>query len=121
MVLFKAFVREFSTVTFINPFLSLRVMSKRKGGSRAGSRRLFRKTPRTRGKISLTKFFMPYEMGDRAVLSAEPAVQKNLYHQRFHGRAGNIVAKRGDCYELEIKDGNKTKTIIVHPVHMKKL
>ena len=96
-------------------------MSKRKGGSRAGTRRMFRKTPRTRGKISLTKFFMPYEVGDRAVLVAEPAVQKNLYHQRFHGKSGMIVAKRGDCYELQVKDGGKQKIIIVHPVHMKKL
>lgn len=96
-------------------------MSKRKGGPRAGTRQLFRKTPRTRGKISLTKFFMPYKVGDRAVLSAEPAVQKNLYHQRFHGNSGTIVGKRGDCYELQIKDGGKQKIIIVHPVHMRKL
>ncbi len=96
-------------------------MSKRKGGSRAGTRRLFRKTPRARGKISLTKFFTPYAVGDRAVLSAEPAVQSALYHQRFHGSAGVVTAKRGDCYELQIKDGGKTKIIIVHPVHMKKL
>lgn len=96
-------------------------MSKRKGGSRAGTRRLFRKTPRTRGKISLTKFFMPYKVGDRAVLAAEPAVQKNLYHQRFHGKSGTITGKRGDCYELRIVDGGKQKLIIVHPVHMKKL
>ena len=96
-------------------------MSKRKGGSRAGTRRLFRKTPRTRGKISLTRFFMPFKVGDRAVLSAEPAIQKNLYHQRFHGKAGFIVGKRGDCYELEIMDGGKQKMVIVHPVHMRKL
>ncbi len=96
-------------------------MSKRKGGSRAGSRRIFRKSARTRGKISLTKFFMPYKVGDRAVLAAEPAMQKNLYHQRFHSRSGTIIGKRGDCYELQIKDGGKTKMIIVHPVHMKKL
>ena len=96
-------------------------MSKRKGGSRAGTRQLFRKHPRTRGKISLTKFFMPYKVGDRACLSAEPAMQKNLYHQRFHGKSGFIVGKCGDCYELEIQDGGKTKMVIVHPVHMKKL
>jgi len=96
-------------------------MSKRKGGPRAGTRRLFRKNHRSKGKISLTKFFMLYKVGDRACLSAEPAVQKNLYHQRFHGKSGFIMGKRGNCYELEIQDGGKAKTIIVHPVHMKKL
>ena len=82
---------------------------------------MFRKNHRARGKISLTKFFMLYEVGDKAVLVAEPAVQKNLYHQRFHGHSGTIIGKRGDCYEVQIKDGNKEKTLIVHPVHMKKL
>ncbi len=96
-------------------------MSKRKGGSRAGTRQLFYKKPRTKGKISLTKYFMPYAVGDKAVLSAEPAMQDNLYHQRFHGSIGTIVAKRGNCYELQIQDGGKQKIIIIHPVHMKKV
>ena len=96
-------------------------MSKRKGGSRAGTRKIFRKNARTKGKISLTKFFMPYEVGDRAVLKAEPAVQKSLYHHRFHSKNGVVVGKRGACYEVEIKDGNKKKLIIVHPVHLKKM
>ena len=69
----------------------------------------------------MTKYFMPYETGHKAQLNAEPAVQKNLYHRRFHGRTGTIIAKRGDCYEVKIKDGNKEKVIIVHPVHLKKL
>jgi len=96
-------------------------MSKRKGGSRAGTRKIFRKHPREKGKISLTKFFMPYEQGDVAMLSAEPAVQKSLYHHRFHARTGVVIGKRGDCYELELKDGNKKKLLIVHPVHLKKV
>ncbi|VVB81909.1 50S ribosomal protein L21e [uncultured archaeon] len=95
-------------------------MSKRLGGSRAGTRRMFRKEPRTRGKISLTKFFMPYKVGDIATLIAEPAIQWNLYHQRFHGKSGTVVGKRGDCYEIKVMDGGKEKMVIVHPVHLKK-
>ena len=91
------------------------------GGARAGTRRLFCKDPREKGKISLTRFFMPYKIGDRAVLSAEPAIQWNLYHQRFHGKAGIVIGKRGDCYEITIKDGGKEKMVIVHPVHLKKV
>lgn len=55
------------------------------------------------------------------MLVAEPAVQSALYHQRFHGKAGFIMARRGDCYELQIVDGGKKKIIISHPVHLKKL
>lgn len=64
---------------------------------------------------------MPFAVGDRAVLVAEPAVQAAIYHQRFHGKSGFIVGKQGDCYKLEIKDGGKTKIVIVHPIHLKKL
>jgi len=109
------------TETFINPSLIPNSMSKRRGGSRAGTRRLFRKSPRSKGKISLTKFFMPYKVGDSAVLQAEPAMQDNLYHQRFHGKTGVVVGKRGDCYEVKIQDGGKQKMVIVHPVHLKKV
>ena len=95
-------------------------MSKRKGRSRAGTRQLFSKHHRDKGKISLTKYFMPYSVGERVLLSAEPAVQKSLYHPRFHGKAAVVTKKRGSCYELAIKDGGKQKMIIVHPIHMKK-
>jgi len=63
---------------------------------------------------------MPYGVGDRVLLSAEPAVQKSLYHPRFHGKTGKVIAKRGECYELTIRDGGKEKMIIVHPVHLRK-
>lgn len=96
-------------------------MGARKGGPRNGTRKMFRKKPRNKGKISLTKFFTPYSVGDRAALSAEPAVQKNLYHRRFHGKSGKVVGKRGDCYEIEIPDGKLKKMLIVHPIHLKKL
>ena len=95
-------------------------MGKRKGGSRAGTRQLFKKKVRQRGKISLTKYFMPYSVGEKAVLVAEPAMQKSLYHQRFHGKVGTVKAQRGRCYILDVRDGGKIKTIIVHPVHLKK-
>ncbi|MBW2969544.1 50S ribosomal protein L21e [Candidatus Woesearchaeota archaeon] len=96
-------------------------MSSRKGGFRAGTRKLFSKSPRTKGKISLTKYFMPYKTGDKAVLCAEPAVQKNLYHQRFHGKTGVVIGKRGNCYEIKLRDGGKEKMVIVHPVHLRKV
>jgi len=63
---------------------------------------------------------MPFVEGDRVLLSAEPAMQKSLYHPRFHGKTGKVLAKRGECYELQITDGGKEKMIIVHPVHLRK-
>jgi len=95
-------------------------MAARKGGPRAGTRRKFKKNLRDKGKVSLTKYFTEYKEGDIAVLNAEPAVQKGLYHARFHGRPGTIVGKKGTNYEVQIKDGGKEKLLYVHPVHLKK-
>lgn len=55
------------------------------------------------------------------MLKAEPAVQKGLYHARFHTKAGVVVDKKGACYGIKIKDGGKEKTVYVHPIHLKRL
>jgi large subunit ribosomal protein L21e len=78
------------------------------------------KSPRTKGKISLTAYFAKYAPGDRVVLKAEPAVQKGAYFLRFHGRVATVMAQRGNCYELDVPDGGKRKLVIVHPVHLRR-
>ncbi len=93
---------------------------KRTGGLRRKTRHKLKKNVRTKGKISLRRFFQRFNEGDKVYLSAEPAVQKGLFHPRFHGKAGTIKSKQGTNYYVQIKDGNKTKTILAHPIHLKK-
>ena len=95
-------------------------MAKRIGGIRRKTRYKLRKEKRSRGKIGITKYFQKFENGDRVSLGVEPAVQKGQYHFRFLGRAGIIKAKRGRCYEVTINDIGKEKTVIVHPVHLRR-
>ncbi len=95
-------------------------MANRTGGSRRKTRHLLRKHVRDRGKISISRFFANFKVGDRVVLKAEPAVQGSLYHRRFHGRVGTVNGKRGKCYTVSVKDLNKPKMLIVHPVHLRK-
>tara|TARA_Y100000310_G_C20057825_1_gene523561 strand:- start:185 stop:331 length:147 start_codon:yes stop_codon:yes gene_type:complete len=47
-------------------------------------------------------------------------VQRGMYHSRFYGKSGSIKGKQGRCYEVLITDGSKQKTLIVHPVHLKR-
>ena len=96
-------------------------MGKRKGGSRRKSRKLMRKPAGTGGKLSLSKYFAEFVPGEQVVLKAEPSVQKGLFHLRFHGRAGKIVRKQGNGYAVQFYDGNKEKTIITHPIHLRRL
>jgi len=76
---------------------------------------------RNKGKINLTSYFAEYAGGDKVILKAEPAVQDGIYHLRYHGKKGVIKAKQGDCYKVEIMDGKKSKSLIVHPVHLMRL
>lgn len=95
-------------------------MVKRVGGFRRKTRHKLSKSFREKGKISLTNYFQTLKKGDKVSLLAEPAIHTGMYFPRFHGKLGIIKRPKGSCYEVDIKDGNKNKTIIVHPVHMRK-
>ena len=95
-------------------------MVKRIGGLRRKSRHKLKKNIRERGKLSLSKFFQTFKIGEKAILKANPTIQKALPNPRFHGRIGEVTKKQGSCYYIKIKDHNKTKTIITHPIHLKK-
>ena len=96
-------------------------MATRKGGNRRKSRAKFRRNIRDRGKVSIRKYLQSFKAGDKVYLKANPSVHKALYFPRFHGNKGTIKYKRGECYIVEIKDKNKIKNLIVHPVHLTKI
>ena len=62
-----------------------------------------------------------FKIGDKVALKADSGVQKGMYFPRFHGKAGVVKGKKGKCYEVMIKDIGKEKTLIVHPVHLRRL
>lgn len=95
-------------------------MSKRIGTARRKTRHKLSKTFRRKGKISISNYFQSFNNGDRVVLSAEPAYQKGMYHPRFMGKNGVVKNKKGKCFEITISDQGKEKTLIVHPIHLKR-
>ena len=95
-------------------------MGSRVGGFRRKTRSKLRKNVRKKGKISLSKYFQTFNEDDRVRLIAEPAVQSGMYYPRFHNKYGVVIGKKGKCYEIVIKDGDKDKLLIVHPVHLRK-
>lgn len=96
-------------------------MVQRIGGIRRKTRYKFRKEKRNRGKVSMTNYFQSFNVGDKVYLHLEPAVQKGMYHPRFMGKSGSIKSKKGRCYEVFINDMGKDKTLVVHPVHLKRV
>jgi large subunit ribosomal protein L21e len=96
-------------------------MGKRKGGFRRGTRYKFQKATNEKGKISFKKFFQKLDEGNKVQLKAEPAYQKGMYFPRYHGFFGIVTGKAGECYTVAILDHDREKTLIVHPVHLKKV
>ena len=92
----------------------------RVGGFRRKTRHKLRKKRSERGKMSITRYLQKFKDGERVFLKADPSYQKGMYFPRFHGKAGVVIGKQGNSYKIQIKDGNKGKILLVHPVHLKK-
>ena len=87
-------------------------------GYRSGTRRLFKKEPRERGKIRLSKLLYEYQPSNRVVIKIDPSVQKGMPHRRYHGKVGTIIDKRGRSYIVSVTQGDAVKEIIVRPEHL---
>ena len=95
-------------------------MVMRIGTKQRKTRYKFKKEYREKGKLSLSRYFQRFEVGDQVNLKINSSIQKGRFYPRFHGLTGNVVGKRGFCYEVEIFDGNKQKRLYVHPIHLNK-
>jgi large subunit ribosomal protein L21e len=96
-------------------------MVKRIGTLKRKTRQKLKKKLKRKGKINLYHYVQNLAVGDSVLLSAESSIQKGMYAPRFHGKIGIIKGKRGNCYNVLIRDAKKEKNIIVHPIHLKKV
>ena len=94
-------------------------MAQRIGSRRRKTRDKLAQPTGKKGKVSIRRAMGLFNAGDSVVLNANPAIHKRMYHPRFHGVQGKILARRGKCYEVEINDKGKKKTILVNPTHLK--
>jgi len=75
---------------------------------------------RDRGKIKLSSYFKIIEDGARVAVVDERGVRMS-FPKRLRGMSGIVKGSRGKFKEILIKDGNKEKTFVIHPVHLKVL
>jgi len=95
-------------------------MTQRQGGFRAKTRKLLRKKPRTKGKVTITRILKSFNIGDKVRILHEPAIHKGMPYPRFKNKVGTIKKKQGKAYLIELKDGKKTKKVISSAVHLNK-
>ena len=93
-------------------------MATRIGGFRRGTRHKLKKYYKTQGKVNISKHLQTFKSGEKVTLKLEPSVHSGMYNPKFHGKHGVVAGKKGTYYEVEVKDGGKLKTVIVHPVHI---
>lgn len=93
-------------------------MVRRSKGYRSRTRALFHKSPRTRGKIGLSRLLRTFNPGEKVMIRIDPSVHKGMPHRRYHGRIGTVQARRGRSYVVEVKDGKQIHTIIARPEHL---
>ena len=78
------------------------------------------KKVREKGKLKLSSYFKKIEDGASVALVTDAGVRCS-YPSRMKGMSGKVSGSQGRYKLVEIKDGNKAKTLIVHPVHLRKL
>lgn len=81
---------------------------------------LKQKLIRQRGKIGLSRIFSELNEGDKVALVRDLSF-KASFPERFQGKTGKIIGKRGDAYVVELYDGKKLKRIVSKKINLKKL
>ncbi|MFT4309704.1 MAG: 50S ribosomal protein L21e [Candidatus Woesearchaeota archaeon] len=96
-------------------------MVKRIGTARRKTRDLFSVKHKDKGKVSIRNYFQSFVQGDRVLVGVSPTVQEGMPYRRFVGKMGIVKGMQGASYKVMINDHDKSKIILVHPVHLKKL
>ncbi len=91
-------------------------MVKKSKGSRSRTRSLLRR--RAREKTTITKCLQEFKIGSRVTINLDPSSHKGRPFNRFQGKVGTVINKRGRSYIIGIKDGKKEKEIISAPRHL---
>ena len=60
-----------------------------------------------------------YNVGDRALVIIDPRQHKALPHRRYHGKVGIVTEVGRRSVTLDVKLGEKTKTLITRFDHIK--
>ena len=60
-----------------------------------------------------------YNEGDRALVIIDSRQHKGLPHRRYHGKVGTVRNIGRRSVTLDVKLGNKTKTLITRFDHIK--
>ena len=90
-------------------------------GPRKKSRQILSKSPRSRGLSPITHEFQEFEVGEKVHIFLDPSIHHGMPSIRFHGKTGTVLGTQGKAFVIAVKDGDKIKTVISTPEHLKKV
>ena len=94
-------------------------MAQKSSGSQQGARDKLSKT--VGESTTVNDHLKKFEEGEKARIQLNPSVTEGRVHVRYHGTNVEVTGERGDAYEVQLEDGNKTKTLYIKPVHLEKV
>ena len=70
------------------------------------------------GRFSLAESLKTFKIGESVRVKINPAVHNGMPFSRYQNSQGVVTEQRGRAYIVDIKDGNKKKTLISRPEHL---
>ncbi len=92
---------------------------KRSKGERQGTRFIASRSKSERSRLNIDRVIHEYSEGDSVAIVIDGGQQKGMPNRRFQGKTGVISGKQGVAWVVTIKDGNKTKTVVARPEHIR--
>ena len=93
--------------------------TKKTSGRSHGFRHKTRSVMTKKAPRGVSFLLREYHEGDRALVIIDSRQHKGLPHRRYHGKVGTVTNVGRRAVTLDVKLGNKTKTLITRFDHIK--
>ena len=94
-------------------------MVKKSKGLKSKTRKKISVRKRNRGKLKISDLLKNFKSGDKVLIKPNASYQIALPHRRYFGKIAVIKNKKGSCYSITVKAGNKVKEIVISPAHLR--
>ncbi|ABK77100.1 ribosomal protein L21E [Cenarchaeum symbiosum A] len=93
--------------------------TKKPSGRSHGFRHKSRSVMTKRAPRGVSFLLREYSAGDRALIIIDPRQHKGLPHRRYHGKVGTVKEAGRRAVTLDVRLGEKMKTLITRYDHIK--
>ena len=93
--------------------------TKKTSGRSHGFRHKTRSVMTKKAPRGVSFLLREYHEGERALVIIDSRQHKGLPHRRYHGKVGTVTNVGRRAVTLDVKLGNKTKTLITRLDHIK--